>query len=191
MLTLGLPLWLSCCRPSLLLTLGLLLWRPCCGLSLLLTLGLLLRLSCCGLRLLLTLGLPLWLPCCGPSLLLLLFRLGFLLLFGALIILLALVPLSVRGSKSSEKKEQNCRADKSNWFHECFLQYGAFMHPSAEHLARLLFLTAVYARRLGNLAPIHSLWFITTQRGSVKQNEGLKNMQKPHSHANRRCCFVR
>jgi len=99
-------------------------------LLMLLTLGLLLWLPCCGLSLLLTLGLLLWLPCCGLSLLLLLFRLGFLLLFGALIILL-FVLLSVRGSKSSEKKEQNSRADKSNWFHECFLQLRRFHAPFA------------------------------------------------------------
>jgi hypothetical protein len=144
-----------------LLTLGLLLWLPCCGLSLLLTLGLLL-----------------W-PCCGLSLLLLLFRFGFLLLFGALILLLVLILLSVRGSKGSEKKEQNSRGDKSNWFHERFLQYGAFMHPSLARLARLSFPIAVYAGRPGDLVPIHSVWFITTQRGSVKRNEGLQK----HSEA--------
>jgi len=120
-----------------------LLWLAFCLLLLLfpllmlLTLGLLLWLSCCRLSLLLTLGLLLWLSCCGLSLLLLLFRLGLLLLFGALTILFALLLLSVRGSKSSEKKEQNSRADKSNWFHEYFLQYGAFMHPSLARLARL------------------------------------------------------
>jgi hypothetical protein len=175
LLTLGLLLWLSCCGLSLLLTLGLLLWLPGCGLSLLLTLGLLLWLSGCGLSLLLPLGLLLWLPGCGLSLLLLLFRLGFLLLFGALIIF---VLLSVRGSKSSEKKEQNSRADKSNWFHECFLQYGVFMHPSLARLARLLFRIAVYAGRPGDLAPIHSVWSITTQRGPVKQNEGVQKHSK-------------
>ncbi len=161
-----------------LLILGLLLWLPSRGPSLLLTLGLLFWLPGCGLSLLLTLGLLLWLPSRGPSLLLLLFRLGFLLLFGALIILFVLALLSVRGSKSSEKKEQNSRADKSNWLHECFLQYGAFMHPSPARLARLLFLIAVYAGRPGDLAPIHSVWFITTQRGSVKRNEGLQKHAK-------------
>jgi hypothetical protein len=146
-----------------LLILGLLLWLPSRGPSLLLTLGLLFWLPGCGLSLLLTLGLLLWLPSRGPSLLLLLFRLGFLLLFGALIILFVLALLSVRGSKSSEKKEQNSRADKSNWFHECFLQYGAFMHPSPARLARLLFLIAVYAGRPVDLPPF-------TQSGLLRPN---------------------
>ena len=64
-----------------------------------------------ALRLLLS---PLWL---------LLFRLSLLLLFRGLRVLLVLLLLCVRGSNGSEKKEQNSRADKSNWFHECCLHY--------------------------------------------------------------------
>jgi fatty acid desaturase len=58
-------------------------------------------------------------------LLLLLFRLSLLLLFRGLWLLLC-----VRGSKGSEKKEQNSGADKCNWFHECCLQYGDLLRPS-------------------------------------------------------------
>jgi hypothetical protein len=37
--------------------------------------------------------------------------------------------LCVRGSNGSKKKEQNPRADKSNWFHVCRLHYGDFTRP--------------------------------------------------------------
>jgi len=50
-------------------------------------------------------------------LLLFLFGLSLLLLFRGLSLFL----LRVRGSNGSEKKEQNSRTDKSNWFHECCL----------------------------------------------------------------------
>jgi len=124
------------CRVVLLLTLFLLLRLLSPGLLLLLLallnlLPLSLLLLPCGLGLLLLLlllsrrpGLLLLLP---RWLGLLLFRLGLLFLFRGLRIL----PLaSVCGSACSEKKEQNSRADKSNWFHECCLHYCAFMRPS-------------------------------------------------------------
>jgi hypothetical protein len=44
----------------------------------------------------------------------LLFRLGLLLLFRGLSLLLVLLILCVHGSYGSEKKEQNSRTDKSN-----------------------------------------------------------------------------
>jgi len=62
--------------------------------------------------------------------LLLLFRLGLLLLFRGFPLLFMLLLLCIRGSNGSEKKEQNSRVDKSNWFHECRLPYGDFMRPS-------------------------------------------------------------
>jgi len=132
-------LWLSCCRLGLLLPLlapRLLLRLACCRLGWLLpllALRLLLWLPYCRLGrllLLLALRLLLWLPYCRLSLLLLRLRLCLLPLFRGVLILLVLVLLSVRVSKSSEKKEQNPRADNSNWFHVCCLQYGDFMHPS-------------------------------------------------------------
>jgi hypothetical protein len=41
-----------------------------------------------------------------------------------------LLMLCVGRSSGSEKKEQNSRADKTNWFHKCCLRYGDFMRPS-------------------------------------------------------------
>ena len=41
-----------------------------------------------------------------------------------------LLMLCVGRRNGSEKKEQNSRADKTNWFHECCLHYGDFMRPS-------------------------------------------------------------
>jgi hypothetical protein len=58
------------------------------------------------------------------------FRLLMLLLllrFGVL--LFPLLTLCVGRSNSSEKKEQNSRADKNNWFHGCCLRYDDFMRP--------------------------------------------------------------
>jgi len=51
-----------------------------------------------------------------------------LLRFAALLFLLLM--LCVGRSNGSEKKEQNSRVDKTNWFHECCLHYGDFMRPS-------------------------------------------------------------
>jgi hypothetical protein len=45
-------------------------------------------------------------------------------------LLLFVLLLCVRGSNGSEKKEQNSRADKSNWFHECCLRHADFMRLS-------------------------------------------------------------
>jgi hypothetical protein len=68
--------------------------------------------------------------------LLLFFRLS--LLFLGLSVLFLLLLLWVRGSNGSEKKHQNSRADKSNWFHECCLLYGDFMRPSLVMLGAVL-----------------------------------------------------
>lgn len=86
------------------------------------------------LLLLLTLGLLLFLFC-GLGLLLLLFRLSLLLLFLGLSLLFVFIFLSVRGGNGSEKKEQNSRADKSNWFHDCYLLW-RFHAPLARHAGR-------------------------------------------------------
>jgi hypothetical protein len=51
-----------------------------------------------------------------------------LLRFAALLFLLLM--LCVGRRNGSEKKEQNSRADKTNWFHECCLHYSDFMRPS-------------------------------------------------------------
>jgi hypothetical protein len=61
---------------------------------------------------------------CGFRLLMLLPLLRFALL------LFLLLTLCVGRSNGSEKKEQNSRADKTNWFHECCLHYGDFTRPS-------------------------------------------------------------
>jgi Ca2+/Na+ antiporter len=64
------------------------------------------------------------------SILLLLFRLSLLNLFRGLSLLL-LVLLCVCGSYASEEKQQNSRADNSNWFHESYLHYVYFfLRPS-------------------------------------------------------------
>jgi hypothetical protein len=64
-----------------------------------------------------------------------LLTLSFLLLFVLLLFRLSLLLLMcVRGSSGSEKKQQNSRADKSNWFHGSYLQYGDFMRASAPKL---------------------------------------------------------
>jgi hypothetical protein len=75
----------------------------------------LLMLLLCGFLLLTLCGLPL-------LLLLPLLRFG--------VLLFPLLTLGVGRSKGSEKKEQNSRADKTNWFHECCLHCGDFMRPS-------------------------------------------------------------
>jgi hypothetical protein len=77
----------------------------------------LLTLLLCGFRLLTLL-------LCGLLLLMLLP----LLRFGLLLFLL--LTLCVGRNNGSEKKEQNSRADKTNWFHECCLHYGDFIRPS-------------------------------------------------------------
>ena len=61
---------------------------------------------------------------CGLPLLFLLF------LLRSGVLLFLLLTLCVGRSNGSEKKEQNCRADKTNWFHECCLHYGNFMRSS-------------------------------------------------------------
>jgi hypothetical protein len=57
---------------------------------------------------------------------LLLFMLPLLLLFWRLS-LLGLLPLCVRWSYDSEKKQQNSRADNSTWFHESYLHRVCFL----------------------------------------------------------------
>ncbi len=78
---------------------------------------LLLMLLLCGLLLLMLL-------LCGLLLLMLLPLLRF------AVLLFLLLMLCVGRRNGSEKKEQNSRADKTNWFHECCLHYGDFMRPS-------------------------------------------------------------
>jgi hypothetical protein len=68
--------------------------------------------------------------------LLLLFRLSLLLLFRGLSFLSLSLLAAVRGSKCSQKKEQNSRTDKSNWLHKRFLLYRNFVHPLARHAGR-------------------------------------------------------
>jgi hypothetical protein len=58
---------------------------------------------------------------CGFLLLMLLHLLRF------AVLLFLLLTLCVGRSNGSEKKEQNSRADKTNWFHECCLHYGDFI----------------------------------------------------------------
>ena len=125
LLGLGLRLCLLLSVLWLLLGLGLRLCLLLSVLWLLLGLGLRLCLLLSALWLLLGLGLRLCLLL--SALWLLLFRLRLLLLFRGLSLFFMLLQLCVRGSSGSEKKEQNSRADKSNWFHECCLHYGDFL----------------------------------------------------------------
>jgi len=120
----------------LLLTPGLLLLLLFCGLVLLLLLDpgllllflLLLLLTLC-LLLFLSSGLCLLLLSLGLGFLLLL-RLGLLLLFLWLSLFLALLLQCERRSNSSEKKDQNSRADESNWFHRYCLHDRDFMRQT-------------------------------------------------------------
>jgi len=61
---------------------------------------------------------------------LLLLRLGLLLLFLRLSLFLALLLQCERRSNSSEKKDQNSRADKSNWFHRYCLHDRDFLRQT-------------------------------------------------------------
>jgi hypothetical protein len=70
-----------------------------------------------------------------------------LLLFRGLGVLLVLVLLGVRGSKHSKKKEQNSRADKSNWFHEYYLHYGDLLCVSRASSRALLLLRSLISHR--------------------------------------------
>ncbi len=124
LLTLGLPLLFLFYRLKLLLFLLLLLLRR---LSLLLLLFLLVLLFFLTLSLLLLL-------LCRLGFLLLLFGFSLLLLSWLSLLLLfrwlSLFLLCVCGSKCSEKKEQNPRADKPNCFHKRCLLCCNFLRPS-------------------------------------------------------------
>src|SRR5579864_2964891 len=62
------------------------------------------------------------------SIWLLLFTLHLLVLFRGLS-LLVFVLLCIRWSYGSQKKQQHSRADNSQWFHACYLQFRLFFWP--------------------------------------------------------------
>ena len=95
----------------------------------------------CGLSLLLLFRLGLLFLFYGLGLLLLLFRLGLLLLFRFSLLLLFLwlcffFFLCIRGTNSSEKKEQNSRADEFSRFHDYCLH--TVISRTARPLRRVL-----------------------------------------------------
>ncbi len=168
LLSLLVLLSLSLLSLSLLLPLLVLLSLGLLPLLVLLSLGLLSLLVLLSLSLLLLTSLLLLLFRLGLLLAFLLCGLGFLLLFRGFVVWLALP--CVRRRDGSKKKEQNSRADKSDWFHDCCLHYRNFRRYS-----------------LVAFSAIDCVWCVPSGRDDRSLRQSFIHVQlSPHAHVGER-----